>query len=130
MTTPELSDRYGRTATRASRKLAWIGVGVLATGFFGYLAWSTVASNMNAVSVDDLGFSVVDENTVAVDFQFTAPAGRDVVCALEALDTEFGVVGYSVVKYPASESHAQKFQAEIRTVAEATTGLVSGCWVA
>lgn len=130
MTSPALDDRYGRTASPVKKRLAWGAVGVIALAFFGYLGWTTVASNMNAVSVDDLGYATVDEHTTTVTFQFTAPAGRDVVCAIEALDEEFGAVGYSLVKYPAGEHHAQKHTETVRTVAEATTGFVSGCWVA
>lgn len=130
MTSADLDDRYGRSTSPVRKRLTWGVIGVIAVGFFGYLGWTTVASNMNAVSVDDLGFSVVDEHTTEVRFQFTAPAGRDVVCAIEALDEEFGAVGYSLVTYPAGEHRAQKHTENVRTVAEATTGFVSGCWVA
>ncbi|MGF3053637.1 DUF4307 domain-containing protein [Microbacterium sp. YY-03] len=130
MTSAALDDRYGRTASPMKKRLTWGAVGIVAVAFFGYLGWTTVASNMNAVSVDDLGFSVVDAKTTEVRFQFTAPAGRDVVCAIEALDEEFGAVGYSLVTYPAGEQRSQKHTENVRTVAEATTGFVSGCWVA
>lgn len=130
MTSPALDDRYGRKTSRRTKLVGWGLVGAIALGFFGYLGYTTVVSNMNKVSVDDLGFTVVDRNTVNIAFQFTAPRGRDVVCAMEALDEDFGVVGYQLVKYPGSDSHAQKLSADIKTVATATTGLVSGCWVA
>lgn len=130
MTSLALDDRYGRTTSPLKKRLTWGAVGIVAVAVVGYFGWTTVASNMNAVSVDDLGFVVIDDNTTAVSFQFTAPAGRDVVCAIEALDEEFGAVGYSLVTYPAGDHRAQKHNENIRTVAEATTGFVSGCWVA
>lgn len=129
MTTPALDDRYGRTSSPAVKRLSWTVLGIIAVLFFGYIAWGQVSSNMKAVSSDGLGYAILDDKTVEVSFQVTAPRGHDVVCALEALDEEFGVVGYSIVSYPASENHAQKFTEEIRTVAPATTGLVSDCWV-
>ena len=130
MTSPELDDRYGRTASPMAKRLRWGVVGLVAVVFFGYIGWTTVVSNMNAVSVDDLGYEVVDENTTQVHFQFTAPEGRNVVCAIEALDEEFGAVGYRLVEYPAGKQRGQKHSETVRTVGEATTGFVSGCWVA
>ena len=128
MTTAEqLDDRYGRTRRRRAPWIVVIAIGVLLVGAFG---WMTVASQMNAVDTDDLGFDLVDEHTVDVRFQVTGGQGRDVVCVVEALDEEFGVVGWKVVEVPASDSHSQALSATVPTVSEATTGLVNSCWVA
>ena len=70
-----------------------------------------------------------DARTVVIDFQVTAPAGRDVACALEALDADHGVVGWRIVQLPASDQPARAFRESIPTVALATTGLVNACWV-
>ena len=90
----------------------------------------TVAQSMASVDADDLGFVLVDEYSVEVSFQVTGVQGRDVVCALEALDEEFGVVGWKIVDIAAGESHSQARKVTIPTVSEATTGLVNTCWVA
>ncbi|WP_261164570.1 DUF4307 domain-containing protein [Microbacterium sp. Marseille-Q6965] len=126
-TKAELDERYGRT--RRGRRAGWITIGAFAALAVGWLTWTTVASTIDDVGVDDLGFEVVDERAVEVSFQFTAPLGRDVVCVLEALDEDFGVVGWKVFEYPATESHAQQHRETVPTVAEATTGLVNSCRV-
>lgn len=126
-TAQELDERYGRSAGRRLPWIVAIVVAVLAVGAFG---WMTVADQMSSVDADDLGFDLVDEHTVEVRFQVTGVQGKDVVCIVEALDEEFGIVGWKVVEIPAGDSHSQALSAAVPTVSEATTGLVNTCWVA
>ncbi|WP_353115668.1 DUF4307 domain-containing protein [Microbacterium sp.] len=126
-TAQELDERYGRTPRR---RLPWIIAGAVAVLVVGAFGWMTVAGSMNSVDADDLGFDVVDSHTVAVRYQFTAPRGRDVVCFVEALDKEFGIVGWKTVKFSASEAHTRSHETVVPTVSEATTGLVKSCRVA
>lgn len=123
----ELDERYGRT--RNSRTL-WIIGAAIAVVVIIVAGWMTVSQSIDSVGADDLGFEVVDEHSVTVRFQVTEPHGRDVLCAVEALDEEFGVVGWKVVEIPADGNHSQQLSATIPTVSEATTGLVNTCWVA
>jgi len=126
-TAQELDARYGRTRRRRLPWVIGIGIAVLLIGGYG---WMTVAQSMNSVDADDLGYRVVDAHTVEVRFQVTAAQGKDIACAVEALDEEFGVVGWKIVEIPAGDAHTQEFTERIPTVAEATTGLVNSCWVA
>lgn len=125
-TSRQLDERYGRTGRG---RLPWIIGGALAVAVIVAFGWMTVASSMNTVDADDLGFEVIDEHSVSLRFQVTAPAGADVMCAVEAQDEEFGVVGWKIVEIPASESHSQALTVSIPTVATATTSLVNTCWV-
>ncbi len=125
-TSRQLDERYGRTGRG---RLPWIIGGTLAVAVIVAFGWMTVASSMNTVDADDLGFEVIDEHSVSLRFQVTAPAGADVMCAVEAQDEEFGVVGWKIVEIPASESHSQALTVSIPTVATATTSLVNTCWV-
>lgn len=126
-TAQELDDRYGRTR---GRRLPWIVGIVLAVVVVGYFSWSTITQSMNSVDADDLGFEVADQYSVEVRFQVSGVADKDIACAIEALDEEFGVVGWKVVEIPASGEHSRAFTERVMTVAEATTGLVNSCWVA
>ncbi|WP_217180307.1 DUF4307 domain-containing protein [Streptomyces sp. AC495_CC817] len=126
-TARELDERYGRTRRRRTPWIIAIAVAVLAVGAFG---WMTVTSQMNAVDADDLGFDLVDDHSVNVRFQVTGVQGKDVTCIVEALDEEFGVVGWKLVDVPAGEAHSQAVAATVPTVSAATTGLVNTCWVA
>ena len=123
----ELDERYGRPRRRA---LLWIIGIILAVAVVAVAGWMTVSQSMNSVDADDLGYEVVDEHTVTVRFQVTGGQGKDVACALEALDEEFGIVGWKIVEIPASDEHLQQVSAAVPTVSEATTGLVNSCWVA
>ena len=126
-TAQQLDDRYGRTRRRRAPWIVLIAVAALLVGAFG---WSIVTTQMNAVDADDLGFDLVDEHSVTVRFQVTGVQGKDVACVVEALDEEFGVVGWKVVEIPAADTHSQAVSATVPTVSEATTGLVNSCWVA
>lgn len=123
-----LDDRYGRRSG-SGRRVRWIAFGLVAAAAVGYLAWTTVASAIDSVDVDTTGFQVNDARTVSVQFQLTVRTGAPVACALEAQDTEHGVVGWRVVQYPASEEHTRAFAETLPTTAEATTGLVTSCWI-
>ncbi|WEK62585.1 MAG: DUF4307 domain-containing protein [Candidatus Microbacterium colombiense] len=128
MTTAEqLDERYGRTRRRRAPWIVAIIIAALLVGAFG---WMTVAQSMSSVDSDDLGFDLVDEHSVEVRFQVTGVQGKDVLCIVEALDEEFGVVGWKLVEIAAGDSHSQAASATIPTVAAATTGLVNSCWVA
>ncbi|GAB3267968.1 DUF4307 domain-containing protein [Microbacterium sp. MEC084] len=128
-TQAELDDRYGRTADPARRRMLWGTVIAVAAAGIGWLGWTAVSTSLDAVSVDGLGYEVLDEHSVRVSFQLTAPPGRDVACAVQALDQEFGVVGWKIVRYEGDGGHAMSRTETVPTVAEATTGLVETCWV-
>lgn len=126
-TAQQLDERYGRGRARRTPWILGISAAVLVVGALG---WSTVAQSMGQVDADDLGYQVIDEHSIEVRFQVTGVAGKDVVCAVEALDEEFGVVGWRIVEIPAGERHSLDITESVPTVAQATTGLVNACWVA
>lgn len=127
-TRAELDERYGRTRPRAARLglIAAAVVGALLVGWFG---WSTWASASGSVDYDDLGFDVADSASVSVTFQVTSTQDRPVACVVEALDEQFGVVGWRVVEYPPADQVTASHTEQVRTTAEATTGYVSRCWL-
>lgn len=126
-TAQELDERYGRGRRR---RLPWIVGSAIAVLAVVALGWSTVSQSMSSVDADDLGYEVVDAHSVDVRFQVTIPEGTDVVCAIEALDEEFGVVGWKIVEIPAADRPSQTLSETVPTVSAATTGLVNSCWVA
>ena len=95
----------------------------------GGLAWSTVSTAASDVDADDLAFTLVDEHTAKVSFQVTGHADREVACAIEALDEDFGIVGWKVVVYPPSGEQIRAYDVSVPTVGAATTGLVNSCWL-
>ena len=129
MTTQDMLDeRYGRTSSPRKRWTIGIIIAIAAV-LVGLFAWMTIAGSLDDVDVDTTGFAVEDQRSVALAFQISVPEGRTVACALEAQDEDHGVVGWKIVEYPASDLRARAFRESIPTTAEATTGLVSDCWV-
>ena len=129
MTTHDMLDeRYGRTSSPRKRWTIGIIVAVAAV-LVGLLAWMTVSGTLDDVDIDTTGFTVEDARSVTLSFQISVPEGRTVACALEAQDEDHGIVGWKIVEYPASDLRARAFRESIPTTAEATTGLVSDCWV-
>lgn len=130
MTTKEqLDERYGRGPRPGRRRAFWITVAVLTAASVGTLAWATVSNSLNEVSFDGTAHEIVDDRTVTVSFQVSPPARATFACALQALDEDFGVVGWRVIEYPPIEGNAQAIVETIPTVARATTGIVDSCWV-
>jgi hypothetical protein len=129
MTTQDMLDeRYGRTSSPRRRWTIGIVIAVAAV-LVGLFAWMTIAGTLDDVDIDTTGFTVEDQRSVTIAFQISVPEGRSVACALEAQDEDHGIVGWKIVEYPASELSARAFRESIPTTAEATTGLVSDCWV-
>ncbi len=129
MTTQDMLDeRYGRRRSPARRWLALAGI-VAAVAVIAWFGWTTVQDSLGSVDADTTSFEVVDEHSVMLGFQITAPVGAAVACAIEAQDEEHGIVGWRVVEIPASEQHARALREVIPTTAEATTGFVNSCWV-
>jgi Domain of unknown function (DUF4307) len=129
MTTQDMLDqRYGRVSSPRRRWTIGI-IGAVAVVVVGLFAWMTVAATADDVDVDTTGFTVDDARAVTLSFQISAPEGRTVACVLEAQDEDHGIVGWKVVELPPSDLRARAFREVIPTTAEATTGLVSDCWV-
>ncbi|MBS1674051.1 MAG: DUF4307 domain-containing protein [Actinobacteria bacterium] len=128
MTTPaQLDERYGRGPRRRLPAILGIAAAALVVGVFGWWTWQGSA---DAVDVAGTGFELVDQHSVTVRFQITAPADRPVHCIVEAQDEEFGIVGWRVVTLPASSQRtARAFVESVPIVSAATTGLVNSCWV-
>jgi hypothetical protein len=129
MTTQQMLDeRYGR-ATPLRRRVG-LGIAIALGALLAIMVGTfVVMGTIDDVDADASGFAVVDEHTVTVRYQVTTEPGRDVVCALEAQDTQHGVVGWRVVELPAGDSPTREFEHTIPTTAEATTGFVNACWV-
>lgn len=123
-----LDDRYGRGGSRTRRRVVWVALVAVVVAIVAWFGWFTLVNPANGVNADATAFHL-EERSVSVTFQLTAPAGTSVACAIEALDEEYGVVGWKVVEIPASDTHLRAFTEVVPTVAEATTGLVNDCWV-
>ncbi len=128
-TTELLDSRYGRGKQRGiDRKFAWITAGTLVVAgllFVLFSGWHLTSD----LEYKDLAYEVVDDRTVQVDAQVTAPESSTVLCAVEAMSTSYAVVGWKIVELPAGQDRIRRFETTMVTTSPATTGTVRECWV-
>ena len=91
--------------------------------------WLGLASTVGKPSWTDLGYHVIDDRAVDVTYLVSPPAGRDVTCAIRAMDKGFGTVGLVEVGIPGSDTSSVKRTTRVRTTSRAVTGVVSSCSV-
>jgi len=71
----------------------------------------------------------VGDRAIEVRYEVTMDAGDTAPCALQALNSDFGIVGWKVVDVPASDQGTRQFQQTLVTSEEAVTGLIYRCWL-
>lgn len=124
-----LDERYGRGPRPTRRRAFWMSVAVVAVASVATFSWVTISNALSEVGFDETGYEVLDDRTVTVSFQATPPTRASFACAVQALDEDFGIVGWRVIQCPAFENTTRAFVESIPTVAWATTGTVHSCWV-
>ena len=84
-------------------------------------------ANFNPVQSQDVGFSVKSPAQVVLDFEVTKPMDAIAVCTLEALNQQFGQVGFKKVEIGPQETAKVRLSVSINTTELATTALVDEC---
>lgn len=128
---PALDARYGRTPARGlrARILAIAaGAGVL-VAVVAWVVWGGLLGPSASLETRDLGYTVRGPHSVEIRYEVTVDAGRTVSCALEALSTDFEIVGWKIVAMPAADRATRRFTDTIRTSEPAVTGLIYRCWL-
>jgi len=123
--------RYGRTPERRRRtRLIAVIVGagvVLAVG--AWVLWVGLLGPSASLGSRDLGYVLDGDSRIEVRYEVTMDAGDTASCALQALNTDFGIVGWKVVEITASEKGTRQFRETLRTSEQAVTGLIYRCWL-
>ncbi|MDO7881262.1 DUF4307 domain-containing protein [Antiquaquibacter soli] len=129
--TDALAARYGRTPrdARRTRVVVVIAAIAFAVVFVLWLWWGGLLGAPAQFEVKDTGHDIVDDSTVTVEWQFSVDPGTDARCAVQALNSTFAIVGWTVVDVPASDARTRDFSQELRTTERAVTGLIYRCWL-
>lgn len=132
MTTPdELAARYGRTPARARRTL-WVVVASAVAFIIVFVAWVVWGGLFQAPAQfesRDTGYVIISDQEVSVDWQLSVEPGAESRCAVQALNSTFGIVGWKVVDVPPSGQRTRVFTETVRTTELAVTGLIYRCWL-
>jgi hypothetical protein len=112
----------------APGQLKWWVIGTV--GILGGVAlavWFGLSATLGRPSWQTLGYKVVSDQQVRVDFQVYRPGGTALSCTVEALARDFAPVGTSTVQVPASPDETTNETVTLRTTSRAVTGQVTSC---
>jgi len=133
MTTPQhlLDERYGRSAG-SERRTRGILIGAaitLAVVLTAWVVWGGLSGTSATLETRELGYTDATDTSITVQWEVTAPPGAPVHCALQALNSSFGIVGWTIVEIPASPERTRSLAQTVRTSEPAVTGLPYRCWL-
>ncbi|MDQ0029282.1 DUF4307 domain-containing protein [Arthrobacter bambusae] len=134
--TTSLANRYGsqkRAFGGKTKRNVLIAVLLVVVAL---LFWVTTSSSQSSVSFKDIGYSATDATQLAVDFQVTKNPDATAKCAVKAMDSGFGVVGWKVVQIgpndPKDGADGGRTTAQrtiLRTESAAVSAVVDNCWI-
>jgi len=131
MTQGSVAERYGRTDADRRRRLT-IGIAAAAGVLLVVVAWVVwvgLFSPSASLETRDTGYVTRSDDSVDIRFEVTVDPGTPVSCALQALNAEFGIVGWKIVELPAGTDRTRAFVENVRVTEPAVTGLIYRCWL-
>jgi len=129
--TARLDARYGRSSS-TRRRGRWIAVAVAASFVVVFAAWVVFAAfdgDGAKLESTDVGYTVLDDRAVDVQYTISTPPGAEVSCAVQAQNQKFSIVGWKVVHLPASSTYSTTYTTSLATSERAVTGLIYECWL-
>ena len=118
-----LAERYGRK--NSNRKPVIVLASTLFVIFLVWAAWASISGIQPTPKT--VGYELLNNHQIRVDFGVTKPADRAIGCAIQALKQDYGIVGYKEVSYPAGMDYLTD-SVVLNTTEPAVTGLVDHCW--
>lgn len=109
--------------------LAIVGGSGVAIVLIAWLWWAGLEQPSAQFQARDLGYSLVDDRNIIVQFEITVAPNTPMRCAVQALNAEYGIVGWRIVDIPESDNRTRVFEQPLRTSEKPVTGLLYRCWV-
>ena len=131
MSASDLNARYGRTSNRRRRNLIFAIAfgGAIVVVFAAWAIWVGLFQPTAAIEFDSTGQSSVASNELRVTWQLSVDPGTSTECAVQALDANFGIVGWKIVSIPASSLQTRSLATVVRTAQHSLAGNVYQCWI-
>jgi Domain of unknown function (DUF4307) len=126
----DLNARYGRTVNRRRRNLVIaVGFGTIIVVVFALWAiWGGLFVPGASIDTEDVGNSRVSANQILVRWEISENPGTHAKCAIQALDQNFGIVGWKIITIPPSAASSRTLSTIVRTAQPAVSGLIYLCW--
>jgi hypothetical protein len=126
-----IAARYGRTPER-KRRLRWIYIGsavAAAAVLTGWAVWSGLAQVSGTVDAVDGGSTILSDRSVSISYQVSMTPGDTASCALQVQNAAHAIVGWRIVKIPASTHSTTTHTHVVLSSERAVTGLIYSCWL-
>ncbi len=130
MSASDLNARYGRTVNRRRRNIIFaIGFGGAIVIVFAFWAiWAGLFVPGASIDTEPIGNVAISSNQMQVKWQLSEAPGTHAKCAVQALDENFGIVGWKIITIPPSSSDTRNLSTVVRTAQPAVSGLIYLCW--
>ena len=126
-----LDARYGRTPSK-KRRDRWIYIGggiAVAVVVSAWVVWAGLDQAGASLETQDVGSTIINARTVQVNYQVSMPVGKTASCALQVENAAHSIVGWKIVKIPASDRFTNSFSTIVKSAEKPTTGLIYQCWL-
>jgi hypothetical protein len=126
----KIDARYGRTKQRSrqTRVIAIAFAGAIVVVFAAWAIWGGLDVPGASVESTDVGNVRVNNQAIEVRWELSENPGQKAKCAVQALDINFGIVGWKVITIPPSTTRSRTFSTVVRTAQPAVSGLIYLCW--
>ncbi|HWH98381.1 MAG TPA: DUF4307 domain-containing protein [Pseudolysinimonas sp.] len=126
-----VAERYGRTPGDRRRRVtvAIIAAAGVLLVVIAWVVWVGLFSPASGLETRDTGYVTRDDSSVDIRFEVTTEPGTPVSCALQALNGQFGIVGWKIVDLAPGDDRTRAFVENVRVTEPAVTGLIYRCWL-
>lgn len=126
-----IAARYGRTPAKKRRdRLIYLVAGAAAAiVVVAWVLWAGLDQAGGTLDAEDKGSTIVDARTVSISYQVSMPVGQTASCALQVQNEAHGIVGWRIVKVPASTRYTTSYTQTVLSSEPGVTGLIYRCWL-
>ncbi len=123
--------RYGRTPAKKRRDrvvyiTAGIGVAVVVSA---WVVWAGLDQAGATLESQDIGHTIIDSQTVQVNYQISMPVGQTAKCALQVQNSAHAITGWKIVDVPAAKTFTNGYSTMVKSTEKPVTGLIYQCWL-
>lgn len=123
---PEREEADAEARPHRGRRLWWV-VGSTGVAIAVAMAvWFGLAATEDPVVVQDVGFERPGEHKIVMIFDVTREPGTVLSCTITAMDSEYGRVGTTTHRVPASSERTTRVRAGVETTKVAATATAEG----